>query len=137
MRFIIKYFWFDFQYFKFVDGSDYHEEEVEEETKPQRLGRYIPSPGEKVRLTHRIQRRNIHPSLVVHTGSDKGRPVKQWETLSQVAWGGKLREFLVDKDRGINEATALQSVLWPGVSRLSSLTAVGPSSQGFTVPRFL
>ena len=74
--------------------------------------------------------RSCQLPLVVHT-SGNSRNLKTWDNLSQVHWSPSFRQFL--SDRNIDRATELQGVLWPLISRVSSVVAVGPRSQGKTL----
>ena len=90
----------------------------------------MPEPREEVSLAQKIPRRKKEPPLVVHTGG-KSKVSRRWVTVSSLAWTERLRFFL--SSRGINTATSVQAVMWPSVSRLSSVVAVAPASQGKTL----
>ena len=94
------------------------------------LRRYVPEVGEEVALSHNIPRMKKQPPLVVHTAA-KSRTVRRWESMSSLPWNQRLCFFLTS--RGIVKPTEVQSVMWPLVSRLSSVLAVGPPSQGKTL----
>ena len=86
------------------------------------------SDGEEVvQLKVKMQRRSCQLPLVVYT-SGNSRNLKTWDDLSQVRWSPRFKHFL--SDRNIDRATELQGVLWPLISRVSSVVAVGPRSQG-------
>ena len=104
-------------------------EEVGPETKA--LVRRSVSDGiEVVKLNVKVQRRTRQLPVVVHSTKNT-RNLKRWDKLGSVQWSQSFKEFLFD--RNIREATELQSVLWPLISRVSSLVAVGPRSQGKTL----
>ena len=87
----------------------------------------MPEPREEISLSLKIPRLKKQPPLVVHTNG-KSRNVRRWESVSSLPWNPRLSFFL--SSRGIEKATEVQSVLWPSISRLSSVLAVAPPSQG-------
>ena len=88
----------------------------------------MPEQREEVILSHKIPKREKQPPVVVHTA---GKSIKRWESVSSLPWNERFRYFLAT--RGIEKATDVQAVVWPSVSRLSSVLAVAPQSQGKTL----
>ena len=66
-----------------------------------------------------------------HHISPGKRPIKPCYKISDMAWCDKIISFLKISD--VSDATIIQSIMWPAVSRLNSVVAVAAAGLGKTL----
>ena len=75
----------------------------------------------------RLSNPNLLPTLIYHTPPNS-RPTKLCTKVSESHWSERMKTFLSNVN--VTTATSIQSIMWPAISRLSSVAAVAAPGHG-------